>query len=198
MDLPMLEKMLKMMESSGDTDALMGLRGAQRMFEAKGVGFTQAVLYAAQNVDTLKASQKTTIEQAPASKFAASTAVVNVSGMPDCRVQKPGHVEIVLAGKAAGDPIVLPGASAADAEAIAMGLKDALAAAVVNKSRFKLKLVDVKNKRGEVVETVLQAEYERQGMIAIRIWGNVKGEVAALAAVLRKAVANALPELVAA
>ena len=77
-------------------------------------------------------------------------------------------------------------------------MKVALVAATLNKSRFKLKLLDVKNGKGEIIETVLQAEYERDGMIPVRIWSNVRGEVAALATVLRRAVANTLPDLVAA
>ena len=59
-------------------------------------------------------------------------------------------------------------------------------------------VIDMKNASGEVVETALQAEYERAGMTAVRVWANVRGEVAALATVLRKALSTALPDLVAA
>jgi hypothetical protein len=196
MDKATLEKMLKMMASANDPDAVMGLRGAQGLFESEGSSLSQAILFALDNIAVLRPVAPT-IDHAPAAK-AAAPATVNVSGMPQCRAPGPGRLEIVLAGKSGGEVVALPGAAAAEAEAIADHLKDALVAAVINKSRLKLKLLDVKNARGEIFETVLQAEYERAGMTPIRVWVNVRGEVAALATVLRKAVANALPELVAA
>ena len=89
--------------------------------------------------------------------------------------------------------------AALQADVIASNLKDAVVAAVINKSRFKLKMVDTKDAKGKIVETILQAEYERPGMSPVRIWVlNNRGEVGALAVVLRKAVANSLPELAAA
>jgi hypothetical protein len=114
--------------------------------------------------------------------------------MPQCRAPRPGHIEIILAGKTAGEIVALPGAAAEQADIIAASMKDALVAAAINKSRFKLKLVDVK----DTAETALQAEYEREGMSPVRIWVNIKGEVAALATVLRRYVANTVPELLAA
>jgi len=119
------------------------------------------------------------------------------SKLPECRAPRAGALEIVPPGKAQGDIQVLPGASARHAETISSNLKDAIVAAIVNKSRFKLKLSDIKNNGGEVLETILQAEYERADMQPVRIWMNTRGEAGALAVVLRKAVAQSLPELVA-
>ncbi len=118
----------------------------------------------------------------------------NLPGMPECR---PGvnAVEIVPPGKTSGHIYALPGESAPAAGTIAECLKDALVAAIINKSRFKLKVVDARNGKGEVIETFLQAEYERPGMVPVRIWVNNRGEVGALATVLRKAVAESLPEV---
>jgi hypothetical protein len=196
-----LETMLRMLASPNESDAAMALRGIRAAFEAQGVSLEKALLYAAGNISALKEAQKETINQAAASVPAVKPAggpVTNASGMPECRVPKPGHIEIVLAGKSSGEVIALQGAASGDAAVIAAGFKDALAAAVINKSRMKLKLLDIKDKRGEIIETVLQAEYERQGMIPVRIWGNIRGESAALAAVLRKALSTYMPELAAA
>ncbi len=104
---------------------------------------------------------------------------------------------IIPPGTIAGEKIPLPGAAAAQSQEIADGVKDVLVAAVINKSRFKLKLVDVKDRFGDVAETILQGEYERDNMQPVKVWSNVKGETAALATVLRRAVAAALPDLVA-
>ena len=93
--------------------------------------------------------------------------------------------------------ITLPGAAAAETQAIADGVKDVLVAAVINKSRFKLKLVDIKDRYGEVTETVLQGEYDRENMQPVKVWSNVRGEVAALATVLRRAISATVPDLVA-
>jgi hypothetical protein len=202
MDQSMLETMLKMLSSSSEADAMMALNGIKGAFEAEGVTLPQALAYAAKNIPAIKQSGAPAIvtqaaSQAPVSKMAGA-AVAAVSGMPQCHVPKPGFLELIPPGKPAGELIALQGAASAQADVIAAGFKDALSAAIINKSKMKLKLVDVKDKRGEVIETVLQAEYERAGMIPVRIWGNVRGEAAALAAVLRKAVAANMPELVAA
>jgi len=200
MDKNLLENCLKMMASENDSDAVMGLRSAQNMFKASGASLENALRYAAGNLGQLGAVAEKTISHQPAQKSPAPSAApsaVNISGVPECRVTRAGAVEIVLAGKSEGDVYQLPGGAAQHAEVIALSLKDALVAAVINKSRFKIKLVDVKNSNGDIVETVLQAEYERPGMTPIRIWVNNRGDVGALAAVLRKAIATSLPDLAA-
>jgi hypothetical protein len=194
MDSETFSKMLKMANSDSDSDAVMGLRGLQGLFAEDGVTFEAAIRYARENLDAIRAKNPQTIEQAPKK----GPGPVSVSGMPQCRVPKPGCVEIIAPGATEGAIVPMQGAAAESAEAIAFGLKDALVAAVINKSRFKLKVVDVKNGRGEVVETLLQAEYDREGMSPVRVWSNLRGEVAALATVLRKGVAASLPDLVAA
>ncbi|MDE1152293.1 MAG: hypothetical protein PW788_07135 [Micavibrio sp.] len=197
MDKNTFEQMLKMMQSENDTDALLGLRGLQGLFRHDGVDFGQGIAFLLQNMDRLKPASPT-IDQAAATPAAAQKSPVAISGMPQCHAPRSGCIELIAAGATEGLVVPLPGASADDAEMIANNMKDALVAASINKSRFKLKVVDVKNGRGEIIETSLQAEYERDGMAAVRVWVNVRGEVAALANVLRKAVANALPEYVAA
>lgn len=197
-----LEALLKAIEDTHDSDAILGLRGLQNLFLAEGVSFSDALRFAAAGLPALKARRdqgkvieaevkKTSVPAAPQAALAAR-------GMPDCRVLSPGRFEILIPGAAQPEPVTLPDGSAADAQDIALHLKDALVAAVINKSRFKLKLFDVKNGKGEIVETALQAEYDRDGMSPIRVWVGVKGEVAALATVLRKAVANCAPDFVAA
>ena len=207
MDKNLLEDFLKLIGSENDSDAVMGLRGAQNLFRSTGASLEAALRYAADNFDRWgSVPDKTTDHQSAATPKAAPARLgeasgvaraVNMSAVPECRVSAPGAVEIVLSGKAGGDIYKLPGAAAQQAEDIALRLKDAVIAAVINKSRFKLKLQDVKSGNGDIIETILQAEYERQGMIPIRIWVNGRGEVGALAAVLRKAIATSLPELAA-
>lgn len=202
MDAATLQKLLVMLASDNDTDAIMGLRGLQGHFREEGVDFSAALSMTIGNIDALKKAPKdftaTVVEPKPSDKAAAAaTAPVALSGMPQCRA-RGNQIEIIVPGKSTGDLVALPGAAAAEAAPIAEALKDALVAAAINKSRMKLKLLDVKGPAGEVVETILQAEYEREGMTPIQVWVNVRGEVASLAAVLRKAIAHAVPELVAA
>ncbi|HYD16921.1 MAG TPA: hypothetical protein VEF76_00415 [Patescibacteria group bacterium] len=195
MDKPALEKMLKMTDSDSETDAIMGLRGMQGGFRAEGVTLTEAVLFAFENLAVMKQRRPAiTIEQAAPPPPAAAKPVTT-TGMPNCRMPKPGCIELIAPGAASGTVIPLPPSAAEEAAHIADHLKDALVAAVINKSRFKLKVFDVKNNRGEVVETALQAEYDRDGMAVVRVWTNVKGEVANLAALLRKSVAQVYPDL---
>lgn len=196
MDRQQVEKLLGMMASDSDSDAVMALRSLQGLLKSEGVDMGRIFDLALANLDTLK-KQSLTIESAltPAKK---ANAPVEISGMPQCRSPQPGSIELIAPGHSKGEIVHLAGEAAAHADMIAEGLKDALLAAVINKSRFKLKLFDVKNVKGETVETALQAEYEREGMAPIRVWANVRGEVATVAAVLRKAVANTFPELAAA
>jgi hypothetical protein len=202
MDKSLLEKFLKLIASENDSDAVMGLRGAQNLFKSEGVSLDNALRYAAENIGKLGQGADKTINLQASEKSAASAVAqpaappaVNISGVPECRMLRPGTVEIVLSGKSVGDIYPLSGVAAQDAESIAFSLKDAIIAAVINKSRFKLKLIDIKSGKGDILETILQAEYERVGMTPVRIWTGNRGDVGALAAVLRKAVSTSLPEL---
>lgn len=194
MDNEAFVKMVKLMASDSDSDAVLGLRGLQGLFREEGVDFAEVLKYAQGHLSAIKAANPKTIDQGEQKK---GPAPVTLSGMPQTRVPKPGFVEMIPPGKTEGTIVQMPGAAAEAAENIAFNLKDALVASVLNKSRFKLKVVDIKNGRGDVIETVLQSEYEREGMAPVRIWSNLKGEVAALATVLRQAVKAAFPELTA-
>lgn len=194
MDKSALEKMLKMTDSDSETDAIMGLRGIQGGFRAEGLTLSEAVLFAFDNIAVMKQRKPAvTIEQKPA--VPAAPKPVSTTGMPNCRMPKPGHIELLAPGAASGTVIALPPSAAEDAAHIADHMKDALVASVINKSRFKLKLFDVKNNRGEILETCLQAEYDRDGMAVVKIWTNVRGECANLATLLRKAAAQVYPDL---
>jgi hypothetical protein len=193
MDKSLLEKFLRLMESPNDPDAVMGLRGLQNLFQSEKASLNEALRYAADHMEQWLA--KPAVDK-PVEKVAVASAAVNMSGVPDCRVSRSGVLEIVREGNSTGDAYPLPGESARHADAISQCLMDAIVAAVINKSRFKLKLNDVKNSKGDI-ETVLQAEYERPGMSPVPVWTNTRGEVGALATVLRKLVATSLPELAA-
>lgn len=195
MDNDTLQKLVKMMQSENDADAVMGLRGFQAMLKGEEVDFARAMAFLGENMSGLKTKKEVTLEsltQAPAPR-----AKLQVSGMPQCMISQPGVLMIIPPGQETGEAVQLPGASAAAGDTVAAGLKDVLVAAAINKSRFKLKVLDIKDKHGDVLETVLQAEYDRDGMTPIKVWGNVKGEVAALATVLRRAVSSSMPDMVA-
>ncbi|MFN7114394.1 MAG: hypothetical protein ACK4PK_08540 [Alphaproteobacteria bacterium] len=193
MDKSGFDTLVSMMKSENDSDAVMGLRGFQALLRDESVAFESAMEHVFANFAALRAPLSTEqVTSAPKER-----GEVKVSGMPQCVVVEAGVIMIIPPGTIAGDKIPLPGAAAEAAEQIADGIKDVLVAAVINKSRFKLKLVDVKDRFGDVTETILQGEYDRDNMQPVKVWSNVKGETAALASVLRRAVAAALPDLVA-
>lgn len=202
MDRDMTECLIAMMSSENDTDAVMGLRGLQGLLRAEGVDFAQAMAAMVGHAAAIKAAPSSI----PAPQAAAVSTTVTptappsvpaaAGGLPQCSA---AGSDITLATPAgAREVIALPAEAAAHAPTIAESLTDAIVAAVINKSRMKLKLVDNKNSKGEVVETILRAEYDRDGMMPVQVWVNARGEVAALAAVLRKGLANAMPEIMAA
>lgn len=193
MDKDGFQSLIKMMSSETDSDAVMGLRGFQALLREEAVPFDKAMAHVFENLASLRAP--VAAEAAPAAP--AARGEIKVSGMPQCAVVTVGVIMIVPPGTTSGEVITLPGAAAADTQAIADGVKDVLVAAVINKSRFKLKLVDIKDRYGDVTETVLQGEYDRENMQPVKVWSNVKGETAALASVLRRAIGAAVPDLVA-
>ena len=197
MDQKMLERLAAMMASDNDADALMGLRAFQGYLRERDADFTAALALCVAHLEELRAMPSLPAAAAIEQESKAAAAVPAMAGLPQCRAGG-GLIEILAAGQAQGEKVQLPAAAAEQSHAIAESLKDAIVAAVINKSRMKLKLVDVKNNRGEVTETILQAEYDRDGMTPVRVWVNARGEVAALAAVLRRALANAVPEVMAA
>jgi len=190
MDKNLLKKFLKLISSENDGDALMGLRGAQSLFKSKDVSLEDALCYAADHIDQYKKEEGQSAEKVVAPNS------VNMSEVPECRVPSAGTLEIVMSGKSEGDVHQLPGESALHAETIAACLKDAIVVSVISKSRFKLKLRDIKKGDDKTVETILQAEYAQGGIAPILVWTNNRGEVGALATVLRRIIANILPELV--
>lgn len=193
MDKSGFDSLVAMMKSENDSDAVMGLRGFQALLREENVDFAKAMTSVFEGLAGLRGPMDAAqLTQAPKERGA-----VKVSGMPQCVVVQAGVIMIIPPGAAGGDNIALPGAAAEQSQQIADGVKDVLVAAVINKSRFKLKLVDVKDRFGDVTETVLQAEYDRDNMQPVKVWNNVKGEVAALATVLRRAVSASVPDLVA-
>lgn len=194
MDQSQIEKYLTLLKSENDTDALMALRGLQNLFREAGTSLENGLRHAAEQIAFLAPEQEKEKTVMTTSSLAVQTTIATTGTMPDFQA-RAGAFDIVAGGRV--EKVVLPGAAAADAPVVSMNMKDAVAAAIVNKSKFKLKLVDIKNNRGEIVETVLQAEYDRAGMVPIRIWAHNRGEVGALAAVLRKCVASAFPDLAA-
>lgn len=204
LDREMIDRMIAMMASENDTDAVMGLRGLQGLLRAEGVDFAQAMAAMIAHAAVMKqaapapsAPQAAPPVQAQAVAPAAPPSIpAAASGMPQCVAANGALTLATPAG--AREVISLPALAGEHASIIAESLTDAIVAAVINKSKLKLKLVDTKNSKGEVVETILRAEYDRAGMMPVQVWVNARGEVAALAAVLRKGLANAMPEIMAA
>lgn len=195
MDQDTLQKLIKMMQSENDADAVMGLRGLQALIKGEDVDFAKAMAFLGENLSSLKEKKEMTSDSL--TKAPAPKGELQISGMPQCVASQPGVLMIIPPGQTSGEAIPLPGVAAQQSVEVAAHFKDVLVAAAINKSRFKLKVLDVKDKYGDVTETILQAEYDREGMSPIKVWGNVKGEVAALATVLRRAVANTFPDMVA-
>ncbi len=199
MDREMTDRLIAMMTSENDTDAVMGLRGLQGLLKSEGIDFAQAMASMLAQAPAAKAAPVPAAPAAPqalAPTAPPSVPAASAGGLPQCSA---AGSDITLATPAgAREVISLPAEAAAYAPMIAESLTDAIVAAVINKSRMKLKLVDSKNSKGEVVETTLRAEYDREGMMPVQVWVNARGEVAALAAVLRKGLANAMPEIMAA
>lgn len=200
MDRDMIDRLIAMMTSENDTDAVMGLRGLQGLLRADGVDFVQVMRTMVAHAATMKGPAAPALASAPvasASPVASpSVPAATANGMPQCSA---AGSDITLATPAGVQEVIaLPALAAAHADMIAESLTDAIVAAVINKSRMKLKLVDNKNSKGEIIETILRAEYDREGMMPVQVWVNARGEVAALAAVLRKGLANAMPEIMAA
>ncbi len=201
MDREMLDRLIAMMASENDTDAVMGLRGLQGLLRTEGVDFAKLIAAAVAQAGAMKtaapAPAAPVIEQTPVAAAKAPPSVpVATGGLPQCVASGS---DLTLATPAGVQEVInLPALAAQSAGMIAESLTDAIVAAVINKSRMKLKLVDVKDPKGLVVETMLRAEYDREGMMPIQVWVNARGEVAALAAVLRKGLANAMPDIMAA
>lgn len=209
MDRDMTERLIAMMASENDTDAVMGLRGLQGLLRADGIDFKQAMTAMLAHAATMTKQAPAPVVEANATPSGPATAPAQVpattpppsvpaagNGMPQCSASGNDIMLATPAGQR--EVIALPSMAAEHATTIAACLTNAMVAAVINKSRMKLKLVDTKNNKGEVVETILRAEYDRDGMMPVQIWINARGEVAALAAVLRKGLANAVPDLMAA
>lgn len=190
----MLDRVVHMLASADDTDAVMGLRALQAHIKSEGVDFTVAINALIAQLPQLK----TAVTASPQLHTAMSVPQPAAAASPAATggfIARNGALELVADDGTPVCTIALPALAADHASVIAASLKDAVVAATINKCRMKIKLLDVKNGRGEVTETQLRAEYDRPGMTPVPIWVNNRGDVAALAAVLRPALAQAVPHL---
>ena len=89
-----------------DADAAMALRGLQGLFQAEGVTLAAALQYAA---EILAAFKKGTVDAVV--PIPSAPQPVTVSGMPQCRVPKPGMLELIRR-KNEGQAVVVPGSVA--------------------------------------------------------------------------------------
>lgn len=190
-----VQVLLKSLESDIDADAMMALKSLKSVLAEQGVTLSALLAFAFSGLDEIKAKNVTLSAAAPEQTMDVRQ-VVQPQGLPECRVQGKGRLFISGDGSLKGETVVLTGGASDSADDIALGMKDAFAAAILNKTRFKIKLHDVKNARGEVTETILRAEYEQPNMAPVNIWSGLRGEAAVLANVLRTALKNQTPQLI--
>ena len=194
MDKNVLQGFIKLLNSENDPDAVMGLRGVQKILKEYNINLGDILLYAADNHEQFikEAKPAEDVQAAPQAAAPAEKAVsTNASGVPEFTVLSNGAIEVL------GNSYQLSGHAVEAVDMIAVNLQDSIVAAILNKCHFKLKLFDVKNDKDEITETILRAEFDRDGMQPVQIWSNTKGEAGALAAVLRNLVKSNMPDLVA-
>ncbi len=187
-DLELLSKLADRMLSGNDGEALSGLHAVAGMFREKNISLKDAVLFAAKNSD-MWASEKV--------DNAAKKEPVSVSadkGITHCQPSGVSAIEVFRPGHKESQVFELSGVAAMNLDDLCLHFKDALVAAQLNKSPFKIRLVDIKDEKGQVKETVMQAEYQKAGSAPVQIWRGTRGEAGALAITMRKAAAWVLPE----
>jgi len=201
MDKDLLAKFIDLMNSENDSDAIMGLRGVQNLFKDIGGSFKNTLMQASDNIIAIEVNKKQSSFINSASLNNSDIAEnkiesVNESGVPELRVLSEGSIELVLSGNSSGKIYKLPEESAIDIIDIAENMKDSMVAAIISKCKFKLKLFDIKDDGGNIIETELRAEYEREDVIPVKIWSNnSRGETGLLASVLRKLVSTNISNL---
>ncbi len=195
MDKNVLKQYTDYMESNIDSDALMGLRGVQSFLKEFDLTIEQVLLYVADNYQNIKTLEQPVVEEAVS--VVPSKNNVRVAGdIPDFKSHSNGVIQVIFPD-GSGSGCTLPVCALNDVGDIAVAMKDAVVAAIINKAHIKIKLFDVKNDEGKVVETILRTEYDREGMQPIDLWHGTKGDAGIVASVLRTFVKEAVPELVA-
>lgn len=222
MDKQHLQQYLDVLASNDDQQSIMGLRALQSMFQEQGVTLEKAINYAAGNLEDVKKNNnnilesETVIEQEFTEQAApdqpASGAQQQAAGQPDapkppspagaattelpnCRSLKPGVIEFVPPHQPTGVEVNVIGEPAEQASDIAEHIRDAFVAAVLNKTTFKIKLNDIKDNHGEIIETIVQAEYARDNMTPVKIWTGDRGAAGTLASAIRQGLKQAMPDM---
>ena len=190
----LLEELLRLIASENDPDALLGLRAMQGFCKTEGGRLEDALRYAVSHAEEWRLDYASTIEhETPERRAARPTPLPEI---PECRPLPDHSIEIIRPGESEGRRYKLPSYSVLQVGTVARGLKDAMVAAVINKTRFRLCLADIpfkKRTRGEEVHLI--ADYEREGMAPVVIWAGTRGEAGGLAFVLRRALTETLPEI---
>lgn len=193
MDKRVLMQYIEYMESSVDSDAIIGLRGAQSFLKEFDLNIEQVLMYVADHYQNIKTVEQPAVEEKAASP---EDNVIASGEIPEFKSNAGGIIRVVFSNGAANN-CILPACAANDAEHIALAMKDAVVAAIINKTHIKIKLFDAKGDDGKVVETILRTEYDREDMQPVNLWSGTKGEAGTVASVLRPFIKEALPELVA-
>lgn len=188
-DIEQLKLNLDKLTSDNDMEVLNAIKQIRAAFRGEGAGFKASVIFAAQALNhwqgELGGGGGAASDDAP-------------SSLPDCRPVNDGGqpaIEIIGPGQVKGKVWAIPGDAQGSIPEISEQLKDAFVVAMINTTKMKLKLNDIKNDKGEIIETILQSEYARSELQPVKIWSGPRGEAAMLASVLRKAMQFTLPDI---
>ena len=172
------------------------------IFKAHGTALDDALIYALKNIDDIKAqfapsAPAPTSPSLPLSETLPPQSDKSKSGLPHFTVKErmlyayaPDDIE----GQAFSFSTLLDDAILIE---IAERLKDAVVAAILSKTTFKLKLVDTKDTMGAVLSSEIRAEFMRPEIKPITIFQGNKGEAGVNINILRKALSYAIPSLLA-
>lgn len=193
LDLDLLRKLADRLSSDAEGERLSGLQAVMQMFAEKGATIQEALVFAGGHMDMWSVGVAAPV--LAAAVLSGGGPAETGAGIPDCRPEGASSLRVFRPGGQESEVFVITGVKVSDMGGLCLHLKDALVAGVLHKTPFKLKLADIRDDKGRVVETALQAEYGKEGSAPIRIWSGNRGDAGVLATVLRKAAAWALPGL---
>lgn len=191
-DVYQLHSLVSLTGSFNDAEALQALRDLRATLERHGARLEDVVHYAV-TADDFWQGLSAAAPAATTSGRADEAGGQTQAGLPMCRWANTGGAPGIETAPPGGTPRqwAVTGAAATKAEQIAELLKDALIVAGINSCTMKIKLKDVEDERGKVVETIVQTEYSKD-LAPIILWTGERGDAATLASTLRQAASYAL------
>lgn len=190
-DIYQVHNLVSLTGSFNDAEALLALKDLRAMLEQNGARLEDVVHYAVTSDDFWQGLASA--HQRAAGGRADEAGGQTQAGLPLCRWANANGAPGIETAPPNGTPRqwALTGGAATKAEQIAELLKDALIVAGINSCTMKIKLKDVEDERGKVVETIVQTEYSKD-LAPIILWTGDRGDAATLASTLRQAASYAL------